>query len=1105
MFDAARVESRAVLLVVAVVVLVLRAQPLRAQDSLVSPWLNYTQEDGLASNNVLVVAVGDGEVWFGADSGISRYDGAWRSWSDDADLGSGVLSLTVGDTGTELWAGTATGAVLSWDGAAWAKIAVLDSPVRALHHAQSNLWIGTTSGLYVWASGSPASVAGFDDTHVNAIESSQDGDSIWVGTSDGLWLRQSGRWRAIDEADGLPGGEVTALWAAADGPVWAAADGNIAWRHPATGAWEQVDTAPLHTRARVRITSLTGDGSGSIWGSTEGSGFFRLVARAVNGTLTPRYDLTPQSINHGETSFIHSLAIDAAGTLWMGTVSGVFRSDREMWGREVRAPAGDPSNEIQTMLADDVGNLWIGTRGGGIRLKVAGKAFEGEEIRYGQEDGLPSPYITDLAVDDDGGIWAGTWQGIARLRPGARAWAQPVAMDRLPSSHVTVVLARQEQVWIGTGNGLARYNAKTGALHAEEALAQQFVQDLALDSDQRLWVATEGSGIFVDDGRGGWTHYGGESADSPAFLGDSVAALARDPKVPGAMWVGVNEQGLSYFDGRTWHDMTATARLPSKLFYDLYVDPVDGSLWIGSEGGVTRFDGRTWETLTFESVLPATSIYSIFRMEEGIYWFGTREGLTFYRPDRIPPWISIGGISGAAEQISASGWEVERDGKIIVGYEAGDLYTPQTELVILYRLSAPGQLGAWQVLDRPFLELSDFSEKGDYTVEFQVRDFAFNYSPISSVTFATEVLPAQVRLPFIGQIRIDYLVTLVVTGVLALIGFGYMGSEIVQNRRRTQDAVVRSFNPFISGEPVRREDMFFGRRELLQKIVDTLHNNSIMIHGERRIGKTTLLYQLNNHLWGLEDEEYWFVPLYVDLEGTEEDAFFHFLMEEILHTASNLSGLTPDTQAALNGLRYYRPEYANYTDREFIRDLRDVIKALRTYGEETHPGKHLRLILLMDEMDVFNAYDRLIQQRLRRIFMRDFAATMGAVIAGIRISKDWGRIESPWFNLFNEIELKPFTREQGIELLTESVRGFYRFEPPVIEFIIENAAGRPHRIQQYGLEAVGRMLADGRRTITMEDAVNAHERIQQMGDSINVGLDGREPTAPAADADGDWQ
>ena len=139
-------------------------------------------------------------------------------------------------------------------------------------------------------------------------------------------------------------------------------------------------------------------------------------------------------------------------------------------------------------------------------------------------------------------------------------------------------------------------------------------------------------------------------------------------------------------------------------------------------------------------------------------------------------------------------------------------------------------------------------------------------------------------------------------------------------------------------------------------------------------------------------------------------------------------------------------------------------------------------------MDVFNAYDHLIQQRLRRIFMRDFAATLGAVIAGIRISKEWGRIESPWYNLFNEIELEPFNREQAMELLTEPVRGFYRYEPSVVDFIVENSAGRPHRIQQYGLEAVGHMLAAGRRTISMADAQFAHEHIQQMGDSINAGL-----------------
>jgi hypothetical protein len=167
----------------------------------------------------------------------------------------------------------------------------------------------------------------------------------------------------------------------------------------------------------------------------------------------------------------------------------------------------------------------------------------------------------------------------------------------------------------------------------------------------------------------------------------------------------------------------------------------------------------------------------------------------------------------------------------------------------------------------------------------------------------------------------------------------------------------------------------------------------------------------------------------------------------------------------------------HYTDREFGRDLRLVIRLLEQYGEQRDDRRHVRLILLLDEVDTLSQFNPLYQQQLRRIFMRDFAATLGAVVAGIAISKEWDRVESPWFNLFNEIAMAPFSYGEAIELLVEPVRGYYIYEPAALAFIVQKSDGRPYRIQQYALEAVNHMLKHKRRRIRMCDVEYAHEQI----------------------------
>jgi hypothetical protein len=168
--------------------------------------------------------------------------------------------------------------------------------------------------------------------------------------------------------------------------------------------------------------------------------------------------------------------------------------------------------------------------------------------------------------------------------------------------------------------------------------------------------------------------------------------------------------------------------------------------------------------------------------------------------------------------------------------------------------------------------------------------------------------------------------------------------------------------------------------------------------------------------------------------------------------------------------------------------LRTIVRILEHYGEQRQDTRQVRLILLLDEVDTLSQFDPIYQQQLRRIFMRDFAATLGAVVAGIAISKEWDRVESPWFNLFNEIAMAPFSHAEAIELLVEPVRGYYIYEPAALEFIVEHSEGRPYRIQQYALEAVNHMLKHKRRRIQLCDVQYAHEQILATSGAHSAGL-----------------
>lgn len=119
--------------------------------SIDSPWIIYKQEDGLASNSVWMILPTEGEIWFGTDNGISRFNGEWKSWRKNSGFVEGtVLSLSIGGSPNTIWAGTDQGVLLLWDGARWNNVLTFSDAIQALQLVNGELWIGAGSGLYIW-------------------------------------------------------------------------------------------------------------------------------------------------------------------------------------------------------------------------------------------------------------------------------------------------------------------------------------------------------------------------------------------------------------------------------------------------------------------------------------------------------------------------------------------------------------------------------------------------------------------------------------------------------------------------------------------------------------------------------------------------------------------------------------------------------------------------------------------------------------------------------------------------------------------------------------------------------------------------------------------
>jgi serine/threonine protein kinase len=208
-------------------------------------------------------------------------------------------------------------------------------------------------------------------------------------------------------------------------------------------------------------------------------------------------------------------------------------------------------------------------------------------------------------------------------------------------------------------------------------------------------------------------------------------------------------------------------------------------------------------------------------------------------------------------------------------------------------------------------------------------------------------------------------------------------------------------NPYLNRVMIQNPADFFGRSREIRRIysrLDAPRPQSISVVGERRIGKSSLLnhiYQARTRRQHMQNYEN-AIFVYLDFQQESEfdvPKFIDFLF---------------------NMFSYESKNGRDYTKHEKTLDqLKQVIQELQDEGK--------RIIMLLDEFEAITNNDR---------FEEHFFSYLRSLANSYRVAyvtssyKDLQEMchnkdisDSPFFNIFSNLPLRPFTREEAMELI----------------------------------------------------------------------------------------
>ncbi|MDN5284542.1 MAG: histidine kinase [Mucilaginibacter sp.] len=472
---------------------------------------HFTTKQHLLSDtlNQLVVK-NSNEIWMATTKGLSVFNTQTNvpvTATFPAELSQKITSVYQQANGV-LWCGTASGAIYFEPGNPQIPVkkitiahGLLDEHINMIKgDRQGNIWLATNKGV---AKINGSVVRCF--TKSNGLLSELVYDiaadrehNIWIGQYDGLSCYKNLPFELYTVQDGLVYNEVYSIMEDSKNNYWVGTAGGITVFNPKITLTNKVKNFTVkdglpdnliyktfedsrkniwiacankgaacylpdkkkflvfsgsNGLAGKEVVSINEDKKGRIW-----------LATLDSGVAVYNYDKKQmQSYKSGKgfvSNSVWTIYRDAHGQLWFGSQDkGLIYLDT-LTDQFVIAPGQEklPNHRFGSISSDSKGNIWIASIGAGI-FKYDGKSFK----QYGIREGIKSnnPYF--IFCDRDDHIWLGTNVGIDLFNPitlTTRNFVKNDGFMGIETNQNAVYQARNNDLWIGTMNGLMRYQFK---------------------------------------------------------------------------------------------------------------------------------------------------------------------------------------------------------------------------------------------------------------------------------------------------------------------------------------------------------------------------------------------------------------------------------------------------------------------------------------------------------------------------------------------------------------------------------------------------------------------------------------------------------------------